>query len=801
MTGLLQDSHLPGGYNVDAIRETEYPMLKGEVYLDHTGATVYSQSSIKAFADELKHNLYGNPHSASRSSRHCTGRVDEIRRQTLDFFHADPEHFDLVFVQNATNAVKLVVQALKDQPLTTPPKKTFMGPRFWVGYHVESHTSIVGARELADAGSHCFTTEEEVDRWLDSGSAKEDVDRVPSQSSKTFQVGLFSFPGQSNLNGHRLPLNWPGRLRRSPLSAHQKIYTLWDAAALASTSPLDFSDPAESPDFTVVSFYKIFGFPDLGGLIVRKASASILTQRPYFGGGTVEMVVAAGCSWHSAKTGHVHEALEDGTVPFHDIIALGNALTAHQQLYGSQENVSQHTASLAAKCYTFLSSLRHPNGSNVCEVYRDPAASYGPTIAFNLKTIEGDWVMLSKLEQAANEHHIHLRTGDVCNPGGIAKVLQLEPWELLRNYAAGIRCGCKNIIVGSKPSGVARISFGAMSTMGDLEAFMRFVKNTYASGLYKDTPRAPLSLPDALLIEKILVYPIQGCGAYHVKDKEVWNVTAAGLQWDRQWCLVDLQNRSILTQQKAPRLVLVSPEIDSKQGTLTISLHRSLKVCPTLPRDITVPLSDAEKCKEYLPSNEISVWDDSTAATIAVSVLLSPEIETFFTAALGVHCTLGKVRNQECLLLPSIIPQMIIPSVTVERDSRMEREQETSTNGDIVSPPTVSRPQHLALAETLRTNILLTSGTTHHDQRWHYLRMGKRYIESGSNPCGERSAEIYHLARMQELDITAQGRSADWFQMNTPLIKVAWKPDAGTVNEDYAADRMVSIRTQQTVQL
>ncbi|KAE8390520.1 PLP-dependent transferase [Aspergillus alliaceus] len=792
MAGL---SYLPD-YDVDAIRETEYPMLKEEVYLDHTGATVYPQSSIRAFADELKYNLYGNPHSESRSSSLCTRRIDEIRRQTLDFFHADPEHFDIVFVQNATNAVKLVVQALKDRPMTTTPKKTFMGPRLWVGYHVESHTSIIGIRELADAGSHCFTTEEEVYNWLNSRSAHEDVDRVPSQSSKTFQVGLFSYPGQSNMNGHRLPLDWPGRLRRSRLSAHQKIYSLWDAAALASTSPLDFSDLAESPDFTVVSFYKIFGFPDLGGLIVRKASARVLTERPYFGGGTVEMVVAAGGSWHSKKLGQAHEALEDGTVPFHDIIALGNALTAHRQLYGSQESVSRHTSSLAAICHDFLLSLRHPNGTNVCEVYRDPAARYGPTIAFNLRTDEGNWVGLPELQQAANEHRIHIRTGDVCNPGGIAMALRLEPWELLRNYAAGIRCGCKGIIVDSKPSGIVRASFGAMSTMGDLEAFMGFLKQTYASGPCKSLPEALPSLPSTLHVANILIYPIQGCGAYYVKDKEPWNVTAAGLQWDRQWCLVDLQDRRVLTQKKAPCLVLVHPEIDAKEGTLKVSLHRSLKICPTLQGDITVPIDNSDKCKECFPRNDVGVWDDSRERTITVSVFLSPEIEMFFTAALGVHCTLAKVRDQECLLLPPVIPAKTIPSVTVELDTQMEDDEEI--NEHIVDPLSVSRPRPLALAETLRANLLLTSEDRHNGQCWHYLRMGKRYTE-GSNSDGEHPTKMYHLARMQKLDISAQGRNPHWFETKTPLITVAWEAEASRAVD--AGEEMLPIRTQQTVQL
>ena len=59
--------------------------------------------------------------------------------------------------------------------------------------------------------------------------------------------------------------------------SHQNTYALLDAAALAATTSLDFSNPVTALDFTALSFYKIFGFPDLGGLIVRRKSGYVLS--------------------------------------------------------------------------------------------------------------------------------------------------------------------------------------------------------------------------------------------------------------------------------------------------------------------------------------------------------------------------------------------------------------------------------------------------------------------------------------------------------------------------------------------
>lgn len=206
-------------------------------------------------------NLYGNPHSASTPAMLSGQIIDDTREKTLRFFGADPEHFDLVFVQNATAAIKLVMESFKDIGHASKKEDRTDGG-FWYGYHVDCHNSVVGVRETTDDDHYCFQSDTEVDQWL-AGTRFE---------KKRTKLGLFAYPAQSNFNGRRLPLQWTGQLRNSNHFPHQDIYSLLDAAAYATTAPLNkiFADNATAPDFTVVSFYKIFGFPDLGGLIVRR---------------------------------------------------------------------------------------------------------------------------------------------------------------------------------------------------------------------------------------------------------------------------------------------------------------------------------------------------------------------------------------------------------------------------------------------------------------------------------------------------------------------------------------------------
>ncbi|KAH0173268.1 hypothetical protein KCU67_g1362, partial [Aureobasidium melanogenum] len=72
------------------------------------------------------------------------------------------------------------------------------------------------------------------------------------------------------MTGYRLFLSWPGMIREKSTT-----YTLLDAAALASTAPVDLSNTRESPDFVILSFYKIFGFFNIGTLLVQNYDARI----------------------------------------------------------------------------------------------------------------------------------------------------------------------------------------------------------------------------------------------------------------------------------------------------------------------------------------------------------------------------------------------------------------------------------------------------------------------------------------------------------------------------------------------
>ncbi|KAL2354971.1 pyridoxal phosphate-dependent transferase [Cryomyces antarcticus] len=454
-------------FAVEELRDREYPQIQGKTYLDHGGTTLYAKSLIEAFSADMISNLYGNPHSDCSPSKLAGHRIDEIRERALRFFNASPDEFDLVFVPNATAGVKLVADCFRDYAAAS-------NTPFWYGYHRDAHTSLVGVREATKGFHRCFTSDEEVETWIEGRTAS---------GHRRRQLDLFAYPGQSNMTGRRLPLDWPGKIRKN--SQRVPTYTLLDAAALASTSPLDLSNAATAPDFVALSFYKIFGFPNLGALIVRKVSAHILDARSYFGGGTVDMVVNIGDTWHAKKDVTVHDRLEDGTLPFLNIFALDAAMRIHTKLFGSMKQISMHCVYLAHQLYSELSQLRHCNDTPVVRIYKDANAIYGnsatqgATIAFNVLRADGSLVGYVDVEKAADEQQIYVRSGSLCNPGGVATYLKWTPPEMRAAFAAGHKCSNPTQVVKGKSTGVVRVSLGAMSTRADVETLLDFMRQTY----------------------------------------------------------------------------------------------------------------------------------------------------------------------------------------------------------------------------------------------------------------------------------------------------------------------------------
>jgi len=127
----------------------------------------------------MQSTLLANPHSDSSNPSVTAVMVEQTRLAVLKMFSADPVHFDVVFTANATGAIKLVTEG-------------FSGYKegFNYCYHRNSHTSLVGVRELANR-SHCFASNEETEDWLAG------TNDCPFKGPLAERPLLFAYPAQS----------------------------------------------------------------------------------------------------------------------------------------------------------------------------------------------------------------------------------------------------------------------------------------------------------------------------------------------------------------------------------------------------------------------------------------------------------------------------------------------------------------------------------------------------------------------------------------------------------------------------
>ncbi|CDK27975.1 unnamed protein product [Kuraishia capsulata CBS 1993] len=543
----------PQGYadRINSIREKEYPQLidqgtkTSHVYLDHAGMTLYCKSLLTESTNRLLSGIMGNPHSQSLASQKTEALISSVRFKVLELFQADPMVFDLVFTLNSTAAMKMLQQGLSD---------TFGSYSY--AYNSHSHTSAVGLREYS-SDFCCFDDPEEV------------ADQLSRESSSNHPI-LISWSGQSNLSGERFPIGeWNSRFKEIGTKSSRTAYTLLDASALCTTCPPSLSDSETAPDFMCLSFYKMFGMPDIGALVFKKSSAlECFRGRKYFGGGTTE-VVAPDQAFHVKKPA-LFDSLHDGTLPVHSLVQLDTAIDVHKSMYGSFENIANYVKWLTEYCVCRIEKdLVFPTTNTpMVKIYsRFSYDMQGPIVAFSLMTESGYPLGYYDFEKFASARNISLRVGTVCNPGGALKWLERTTEDVINDHAKGHKCGDHMDVMNDKPTGVVRVSLGAMSSKEDIDTLVECIYDftiDHISNSRRNPNTAEIS------VKRLTIYPIKSCHGYDIPQGVEWKVSSNGLLYDRVFCLIGLANNAPLALKHHRSMVHVKPSIDINTGIMRI---------------------------------------------------------------------------------------------------------------------------------------------------------------------------------------------------------------------------------------
>ncbi|MGA7616222.1 MAG: aminotransferase class V-fold PLP-dependent enzyme [Thermoanaerobaculia bacterium] len=435
-----------------SLRDSEFSRLvrSGETYVDYTGAALYPESLVRDHHALLLEEVSGNPHSTSPAAARSTQRLTGTRDRILAFFNAPTDEYEVIFTPNASGALRIVGEAY---PFGCNGRYLLTS---------DNHNSVNGIREYARArGSDVrYIPITLSDLRLDAAVLAAELEGGCRVSPR-----LFAYPAQSNFSGVQHSLQWIEK-------AHQCGWdVLLDAAAFVPTNRLDLS--LHKPEFAVVSFYKMFGYPTGIGALIAKRSALARLHRPWFAGGTITVASVKAERYAPARD---EAAFEDGTQDFLSIPAIALGLDYLERL--GIDRIHRRVELLTGWTLRELESLHHANGSPLVHIY-GPLGSEerGGTIALNVFDASGEMVDHRVVEALASRAGISLRTGCFCNPGAGETALEIPKQRIVTCFEESdgrlTLDDFKVCLHGG--SGAVRISFGYASVLEDARRVVEFV--------------------------------------------------------------------------------------------------------------------------------------------------------------------------------------------------------------------------------------------------------------------------------------------------------------------------------------
>ncbi|MEO3975049.1 aminotransferase class V-fold PLP-dependent enzyme [Streptomyces sp. CAU 1734] len=447
----------PGGPpDFARLRAEEYGYLDEtrHVYLDHTGAGLPARRQLLAQTERLTRAVHGNPHTHSPASAPTTALVEEARARVLEFAGADPAEYTAVFTANATAACRLVGEGYPFRPGRAELLLT-----------LDNHNSVNGLREFARARRTPTTYIP-----LSGPGLRVDGETLASAlAGRRGERGLFAFPAQSNFSGVRHPLEW------IPYARERGWHTLLDAAAFAPANRLSLREhPA---DFTVLSWYKVFGYPTGVGCLIARDSALALLRRPWFSGGTIRAASAQG-QWHHPADGAA--AFEDGTVNFHAIPEVTTGIDWIESI--GVDAVHDHVTALTGRLLTGLTRLRHSDGTPLIRLYGPRTVHRrGGTVALNVLDARGSVLDERIVARDSTAARISLRTGCFCNPGAGEAAFAIDHGVLVRTGRDRTLTSMDDYLtsLGLPSGGAVRVSVGLSSSPGDIDRLLGFLESSY----------------------------------------------------------------------------------------------------------------------------------------------------------------------------------------------------------------------------------------------------------------------------------------------------------------------------------
>ena len=392
--------------NYGSVVDKLHSHIGNQIYLDYTGAGVYADTTVEDINELVKQPTIFKDRDRV---------IQSTKEKLLEFLGAPPDTYDVHFLASATQALKAV-----GEHFPWSEENQFIYTRY-------NHNSVLGIRKYAINNNSSF-------KVVDS----------PFDVRDNEKPGLMVFPLEDNFAGTKYPTEDIKRI----ISKYSGKYTIiGDTAAYLPTNRMNLT---ETPlDGIIMSFYKIFGFPNYGALVLKKSSRI---------------------------TG-----IRDDRVPIQSIIAVREGLKFMETI--GIDNIQKHTWKMTRKLYTKLNELILSNGKHAAEIYGNhhlnDETKQGGIVAFNLMRTNGSYWGYAHVVSEASQSRFNLRGGCHCNPGACFTSMRISEDKVRNYFAAKTTCGDKFDIVDGIPLGAVRASVGWATREEDITKFVNWVDENF----------------------------------------------------------------------------------------------------------------------------------------------------------------------------------------------------------------------------------------------------------------------------------------------------------------------------------
>ena len=353
-------------------------------YLDYATSPVLPGYVLQNFSNNLHENLFGNTHSESQSAELSTDTIDLVRSQILELFDTNISEYTVIFTYSQFHSMKLLTESFPFTsnssfiytPNSNKKKKKMM--QILLKTQIQIHFLIKKLNVTMN-----LLTIPLVDEFDGTTLTEEQMKHIS------------------------MPSNFPGK---TAIMVDASLYLQNHHLSLSST-------PFHA---VALSFERLFGFPNIGCLLIHNSLLQLLAK-PYFGGGTLVYALTS-ASYQKLRLSP-QDRFEDGSLPFLSIASIDCDFNVfYNDLKLSR--ISDHISSLIDYLYGELTELRYSNGSPLVTIYTNQDQKQlqkQSIITFNILDQKADIIPYQKVLDSASNHDIYLSGGCFSTPGSCIK--------------------------------------------------------------------------------------------------------------------------------------------------------------------------------------------------------------------------------------------------------------------------------------------------------------------------------------------------------------------------------------------